>query len=183
MRRLGLGISSRADPGGYKSLWVKDEHGGVKDLRQSVEAWWVDVWNGVSPEDRYPVLIQVAGALVDLGDYDAAIPTAQRAASLFPERSEAFFIVSEAYWRSGHPRSALKTLIDGFRRRPAAPDSDDIYPLRLYTRLLIDVGWHYEAMQVVNDCLQDFPEDQVFKEMMKESLICYAATTDQGYHM
>jgi len=148
------------------------------DLRDGVEVLWEYVLENPGNEWKYSALVEIANALVDLENYDGAIEVAQRAATMFPSFSDPFFIVAKAYWKIGQPRSALKTMVDGFRRRqptdwplPVNPDDGDLHPRRLYARLLVDVGWYYEAMQVANDGLNDFVGDEMFRVIMKDAMI------------
>lgn len=158
-------------------------------LRRAVRSWWMYTAESPRLELQYSALILIARALLELNDYDPAIRTSERAAAIYPRLSEPFFIVASAYEKFGIPRAAMKVLIDGFRRE--LPPSDwpleidinefDLYPRRLYGRLLVQVGWGQEAMQVAYEGLRDFPEDPVFSETMKEAAVVDAR--DQGYHL
>lgn len=148
------------------------------ELEKAIAAWWLYVSDVPGSQYEYSALLLIADALIDLKDYDSAIRTAERAASLYPGLSPPFFIVAKAYGRIDMPRSAIKVMVDGFRRvapsgwpLPVDPRDTELHPMRLYAQLLVDVGWHYEAMQVVNECLVTFPGDKVFMKLMKESIV------------
>ncbi len=153
------------------------EHIAKAEWSDAVRVLWEMTWDPQTGDhETYAALILIGKALMESGDYDAAISTAQRAASMFCEFSPPFWIVADAYRRIKQPRSALKTVVDGFRRRSPPqdwpeidPDDVDLTPRRLFARILVDCGWHYEAMQVANDGLQDYVEDPAFREVMRDA--------------
>ncbi len=176
--RRNIEIAERY-PDGYRSLWVlADCYRGLGQLEKAVEFWWLYVAEIKGPEWKYSALLMIARTLMQLEKYDDAIRTAERAAGLFPQYCEPFFIVAEVYYRTGHARNAVLSCVEGFQRRQPElwPISVDrrhgtLYPHRLYAMSLAAVGWHYEAVQVATNLLVEFPGDPVLSEVIKQSAV------------
>ena len=132
----------------------------------AIPVLWLSVAACENSDDEFSALLVTSQVLIEIGNLDAAIKVAERSGAIFPGASEPYYLAAKCYLELGRTSFALTVLIDGFRRKPTREWarspwrlSGDLYAVRLYSEILLALGWNYETIEATSVSLRDFKED------------------------
>ncbi len=129
---------------------------------------WLQVFSTNDPEEKYDLLIRIAGILTTKDrKLEEAIRTAEQAAAIYPDRPEAFPIVAEAYRLGGRPDAAIKTICDAAER--ATLGNPGLSLRQLCARCYQDLGWDQVAASSAAESLEYFPKDPILLSILKHA--------------